>query len=626
MTELPRRWVLARERVIFAALGAGSVGGFDAVRAVTGGRLDVGAGGVLLLITSGVLCTAALGALVGVALAVAPPRPLGRSRWAAFLLGVTVMAAAELAIDIFTDPAPFTEAGPLQGSLLAWLALSGGVSAAALGIYQAARGLRNVVSAVMLLAVLGAAWAWSAGSAIPPTATTAPPGSPNVLLVTLDTVRADRMGAYGNTAIDTRHFDQLAEEGVLFEAASAVAAVTGPSHAAMLSGTGPWDNGVLLNGVPLPGDTPLLAERLHRAGWATAAFVSAYVLDSDLGFSRGFSVYDDDFGLFPGARELFVSRALDMAHRHRDPDWVLERRGGLTTDRALAWLQTQTGPWFAWVHLFDAHGPYAPPPPWDTAYYAGDPRDPSHTSMRDVTHVARYLLPSLVGITDLNYVLSQYDGEVSYADRQLGRLMDAVPANTIVVAIGDHGESLGEHGVWFNHGDDLYETSLRVPFAIRWPGRLAPRLIQSPVEGSDLAPILLGLMGLPTDGMTGRNVLVEPRETAAALCFDRATNLVERQAGRISQPQWRLAGLRTGAARWVQREFDARGEGFDLKNDPRGTTDVAGAWEADAERIAEVDRLRVESQRLLQSDSSRSATPLSNEERARLEALGYLEP
>ncbi len=626
MTELPRRLHLARERVTFAALGAGFVGGFGAVRAASAGQLDAGVGGVLLLIAAAVLSTGALGALLGVVLTAAPPRPLGRSRWAAFLSGVTLLAVAELAIVIFTDPPPFAEPGPLQGSVLAMLGLTALLTVAGFGLYGAALGPRNVVSAVLLISVLGATWAWE-GSASTTTPSASPPaGAPNILLVTLDTVRADKMGAYGNTGVDTRNFDALATGGVVFESASAVAAVTGPSHAAMLTGTGPWDNGVLLNGVPLPSDRALLAERLHEAGWATAAFVSAYVLDGDLGFSRGFSVYDDDFGLFPGARDLFVARAFDMAHRHRDPDWVLERRGGETTDRALSWLQNQTDPWFAWVHLFDAHGPYSPPPPWDTAYYAGDPRDPSHTSMQAVTHVASYLLPHLVGITDLNYVLSQYDGEISYADRQLGRLMDAAPPNTIVVAIGDHGESLGEHGVWFNHGDDLYETSLHVPFAIRWPGKLAPRRVASPVEGTDLAPTLLALAGLPAHGMTGRNVLVEQRETAAAMCFDRASNLVERKAGRISLPTWRLAGLRTSRVRWVQREIDGRGEGFEFGSDPSGTADVAGLWEADSDWAVELARLRAQSEQLLESDSSRSAAPVSDEERARLEALGYLEP
>ncbi len=612
--------------MIFAALGAGFVGGFDAVRAAATGRLDAGPAGAALLLIAGVLCTGVLGGLVGFGLSALPRSPLGRARWAAFLVGSSVVIAAEFAIAIFTDPPPFAEPGPLQGSVLAWLAATGLVGATAFGLYRGARVPRHVAGAMMLLSLGGTAWAWAGRSPLAAPAATPPANAPNILLVTLDTVRADRMGAYGNTAIDTRNFDALGEQGVLFEAASAVAPVTGPSHAAMLSGTGPWENGVLLNGVPLPDERPLLAERLHDAGWATAAFVSAYVLDGDLGFSRGFSVYDDDFGLFAGARDLFVARAFDMAHRNRDPDWVLERRGAETTDRALSWVGTQSGPWFAWVHLFDAHGPYAPPPPWDTAYYAGDPRDPSHTSMGAVSHVASYLLPHLVGITDVNYVLSQYDGEVSYADRQLGRLMDAVPANTIVVAIGDHGESLGEHGVWFNHGDDLYETSLRVPFAIRWPGTLAPRRVSTPVEGSDLAPTLLALAGLTADQMTGRNVLAEVRDTAAAMCFDRATNLAERKAGRITQPRWRLAGLRTSTVRWVQHERDGRSETFELGSDPNGTTDVALAWEADAGRVAEAGRLRALSQRLLESDSSRSAAPVGDEERARLEALGYLEP
>jgi arylsulfatase len=570
--------------------------------------------------------TALMGLAAGALLAPLPVRPLGRTRWAATLAGVSVPLLTQLFVVLFTDPPPFQPAPPLHGSPVAFLAVCAVVGAVAVALYQLVRGAGHVATATIGLAALGGGWVTVSAHRLPAASATPASGAPPVLLVTLDTLRADRVGAWGNREVDTRHLDTLAREGARFANTSAVAAVTGPSHAAMLSGTGPWVNGVLLNGIPIPEDRPLLAERLHDAGWATAAFVSAYVLEGDLGFNRGFSVYDDDFGLLPGFRDLLVPRAFDMTHRFIDPDWVLERRGADTVDHALAWIEDQEGPWFAWVHLFDPHGPYAPPPPWDTAYYAGDPRDPAHTSMQRVTGVASYLKPSLEGITDLQYVLSQYDGEVSYTDSQLGRLLAAVPEDTLVVVIGDHGESLGEHGVWFNHGDDLYETSLHVPFVMRWRGKLDPTVITAPVEGSDLAPTVLARLGLSRDGMGGRDALTEPRESAASMCFDRETNLVERREGRITAPRWRLASLRGETDRWVEREIDDTLLAFDLSADPAGLAPLPAETLADPAWSARAALTRDLTRALFAGDSARSAATLSDEERAKLEALGYLNP
>lgn len=626
MSSVPSRLELVRDRLGFACLGAGAFGFCDAARALVAGRLDLQLPATLAVLAVGTLMAAAGGLLPGLLMAPLPARPLGRTRWGAFLAGTSVALLAQLFVVCFTDPPPFQPLPPLHGSPLAFAGITLLVGVVALGLYQVVRGAGNVATAALGLFSLGGGWVVTANHALP-TAPSAPPaGSPPVLLVTLDTTRADRIGAWGNPTVDTRHLDALAAEGVRFSNTSAVAAVTGPSHAAMLSGTGPWLNGVLLNGIPLPEDRPLLAERLHEGGWSTAAFVSAYVLEGDLGFNRGFSVYDDDFGLLPGFRDLLVPRIVDMTHRFVNPDWVLERRGADTVDHALSWIDRQEGPWFAWVHLFDAHGPYAPPPPWDTAYYAGDPRDPAHTSMANVTGVASYLLPSLEGITDLQYVLAQYDGEVSYADTQLGRLLAGIPEDTLVVVIGDHGESLGEHGVWFNHGDDLQETSLHVPFVMRWRGRLPPAVVTAPVEGTDLAPTILARLGLPREGMTGRDALTEPRETASAMCFDRETNLVERKAGRITAPRWRLASFRGETERWGVQEFSSAQEHYDLAADPLGLAPTAGEALADPAHVARAALIRDLATALFAGDTGRSATAISAEERAKLEALGYLEP
>ncbi len=644
MNALPSRRLTALASVSGAALAGAVFGGAEAARGVVGARLLLGDAQVVALLFAGGLGGALLSGLAALPLAALPPRPLGRARWAGFLWGLAVPLLGVLGVTWFTDPPPFTESFRFQGNIAVFGAIACGLFLVFGVAYQGVRGARAVAGAALLVATAHGAWVLAAARPLAAPTRAAPLGAPNILLVTLDTTRADRLGAYGNEHAETRAFDALAAEGALFSAASAVAPVTGPSHASMLSGRGPWEHGVLLNGVPLPAE-PLLAERLRDNGWATAAFVSAYVLDGELGFDRGFEVYDDDFGWLPGGRALLPARLVAMARRHADPDEVLERRGGDTVDKALAWLAQRAvagsvgepprgPPSFLWVHLFDAHGPYAPPPPYDTLYYQGDARDPANTSMAEVAGVAPYLRASLEGVTDVRYVLAQYDGEVAYADAQLARLLAAVdPANTLVVVMGDHGESLGEHGVWFNHGDDLYEASLHVPFAMRWPERIpAGTVVTSPVEGDDLAPTILDLAGVAVpSSMTGRSVVTTlaggaGRTIAHSLCFDRVANQAGRAAGTLTGPKYRLAGLRGPASRYVRREVDASSEYFDLAAEPTGVTDVTLVTSASAEGSELLSLLRGQADSLFSGTATqRSAAELSEEERARLEALGYME-
>lgn len=607
-----------------AAVGGALFGAAEALGLLWGQRLWLSPAEAGLLVAAGVLGGGALGMLAGL------PVLRWRAGTTGLLAGVFGNGILAAALAWFEDPPPFQEPFFLQGNPLAFVAgvvLIGCVAA------QLRRLGPWVNLGLLSLGLLS--WSLSRRSVMEPPTVTPPPGAPNILLVTLDTTRADRFGAYGNEKVDTRYFDQLAREGTLFMDASAVAAVTGPSHSSMFTGRGPWEHGVLLNGVPIPEDQPLLAELLHDGGWQTAAFVSAYVLDGKLGFARGFQTYDDDFGWFRGLDGLLPARALAMVLRRLSPDEVLERRSVDTVDLALHWIKSQDQTWMAWVHLFDPHGPYDPPPPYDTRYYSGDPRDPAHRSMEQVTGVAPYLKASLEGITDVDYVIAQYEGELSYTDSQLGRLMEAVDRrNTLVIVTADHGESLGEHGVWFNHGDDVYETSVHVPFVMRWPGQVPEGVqVTSPVEGTDLAPTVLDLVGLPIPPtMSGRSAARlaagtgEPRSMAYSMCFDRRANLQERAAGRITAPRYRMVGVRGPTSRYVHQELAGTAQYFDLTADPLGVQDTLPAMLqiSQGEMLA---RMLDDQARLLLGDQAtqRSAVELSDEERARLEALGYLE-
>jgi len=304
---------------------------------------------------------------------------------------------------------------------------------------------------------------------------------------------------------------------------------------------------------------------MASAGYRTGAFVSAYVLDGQLGFQRGFEIYDDDFGSLRGWARTGPGRIHAMLQRHLSPSHIVERRGDETIDRALSWLsETSDQPSFLWVHLFDPHGPYSPPHPFDELHYSGDPRSAEHDSMSQVTNVAAYLKPSLEGIRDLNWVRAQYAGEVSFVDSQLGRLVDHLEARgaldqTLMVLVGDHGESLGENGVWFNHGGDLDVSALHVPFLIHWPSALdGGQRIEETVGVVDVAPTLLGLLSMDAPRLDGLDLSAWLQGASGvadrhveSLCYDRSVNQAERARGAITAPTHLLARTWTDAG-WVQ--------------------------------------------------------------------------
>lgn len=282
-----------------------------------------------------------------------------------------------------------------------------------------------------------------------------------VLLITVDTLRADRLGCYGSRTVRTPAMDSLAAQGVRFDDALTQVPITLPSHIVILSGTYPMWNGVRdFTARPLRSDVGLIAEAFERHGYATAAFVSAFVLDSSWGLKRGFETYDDQFD--PRQFET------------RNPGNI-QRRAGETVAHLLSWLHRQEGrdasakSFFVWLHLYDPHSPYDPPEPFHTRY-------------------AGHL----------------YDGEIAYADSQLGQVFDYLRKaglydRTLIVLLSDHGESLGEHGE-DEHGFFAYRSTLRAPLIIKLPrgtaGTQAPRVVHTPVGTIDVAPTLLDLTHL----------------------------------------------------------------------------------------------------------------------------------
>ena len=292
----------------------------------------------------------------------------------------------------------------------------------------------------------------------------APSGKPvaqNVVLITIDTLRADHVGAYGWTRARTPTLDALAREGVVFDRAYAAAPITLPSHASILTGRYPPGHGSRDNGIRVSATVPTLATELRARGFSTAAFVAAFPLDHQFGLDRGFDVYGDRLGHEPDGRpanERPASQVIDDAIA-----WLRHHAARLPPDRPAP----PARPFFLWVHLFEPHAPYGRP---DT----GRP------------------------------VIDRYDDEIATADRELGRLVKALgPAanDTLIVAAGDHGEAFGEHGE-FAHSIFVYDTTLRVPLIFYFPAALSGRggtrrgvRVADPVSLVDVAPTVMHAVG-----------------------------------------------------------------------------------------------------------------------------------
>ncbi|HEV8582106.1 MAG TPA: sulfatase-like hydrolase/transferase [Thermoanaerobaculia bacterium] len=398
---------------------------------------------------------------------------------------------------------------------------------------------------------------------------------PNLVLVTLDTVRADHIGCYGDRAAVTPWLDRLAAEGVRFTQASSPVPLTLPSHTSLLSGLLPPHHGLRNNGAgSLREGTATLATLLAGKGYRTGAFVGAFVLDRRFGLNQGFEVYDDEIPRDPRAGVTLEA----------------ERPGREVVDRALAWLKREDArPFFLWVHLYDAHAPYAPPPAW-AARHPGRP----------------------------------YDGEISEVDEQLGRILSELDGRglgmrTVVAVAADHGEGLGEHGE-LTHGLLLYEPTLHVPLLLRAPERLRPRIVKTPVSLVDLAPTLAGLLGKaippPAKGsLDGRDLsgaLLNGGEPAAVDLY--AETRYPAVFG------WSpLAALRRRDLKYISAP---QPELYDLRRDP---SEAANLMAGDANKTAE--QTRGFAARLAAIEAGAVATPRTAapdaETRARLASLGY---
>lgn len=438
----------------------------------------------------------------------------------------------------------------------------------------------------------------------------APEAPPNILLVSVDTLRADALGAYGGP-VPTPAFDRLARGGALFERAVAPAPETAPSHASLFTGRDVQAHGVVRNGISLPPGADTLAERLAAAGYATAAFVSSFVLDPRFGLLRGFEEVDASFS---EEGETIHSR-LGLHGRHDIEGY--DRRASETNRVALPWLERAPEPFFLFVHYFDPHAPY------------GGPRE---LARRVPTPFVRGLAEErldalrrrLPGMTarKLAYMLRQYHAEVLFVDACIDALLRTLRArdvrrDTLVVVTADHGEGLGQHGV-LDHNPLVYEEQVRVPLVFQWPGRIRPARIETPVGLVDVAPTLAELAGVPMTGTDGRSlarVLLEGGEPAARPLVGRRRLYTEPLAGERGSKFF----VRDGRWKYIQASAGPD-ELYDLEADPGETANLRRRHPETARALREL----LDAHRALYPPPD-EVPPLPAEERQGLEALGYLE-
>ena len=414
------------------------------------------------------------------------------------------------------------------------------------------------------------------GASAQATRRTTPKSSAGVdtLLITIDTLRADHVGAYGAKGAETPTIDALAHDGVLFERAYSQVPLTLASHTSLLTGTYPFRNGVQdFTGQPLRPEIRTVAEALKTNGYDTAAIVSSYVLDRSWGLDKGFNLYYD---VFRGSSFL-----------ENDPGLV-ERKAGPSVDQALRWLrQPHTKPFFLWLHLYDPHSGYEPPEPFRT-----------------------------------RFAESPYDGEIAYADSQLARVINYLKQRRLydgmlIVLASDHGESLGEHGEK-EHGYFVYQSTLRVPLIVKPPAgsRPRPRRMAEPVQVMGIAPTILTTLKLhdPIEKQFETDSLLAEKSNPEA------ADVYSESFYSFSSFGWSpLRTINNGTYQYIEAP---KPELYDLRNDPAETKNLITNQPAIASVLN--DKLKERVRRYAPQEHPTGTSELSAEAAEKLRSLGYM--
>ena len=405
-----------------------------------------------------------------------------------------------------------------------------------------------------------------------------------MILISIDTLRADHLSAYGYRRLQTPNIDSFAENGTLFSDALCQIPLTLPSHTSLFTSTYPFENRIEENAERVPSGAVTLASVLRSHGYKTAAFIGSIFLERQMGLDQGFDVYDSPFSFLAGSR---ISGSLILAGPPRNPYSVRQTRdGALVVRAALGWLDANRGqPVFVFLHLFDMHEPYSVPP--DVARRGG---------------------------------ISRYDAQLEYTDGVLGRFRKALVDGgwwnrSVVVLLSDHGEGLGEHGE-SNHGYFLYQSTLWVPLMFHWPSgaRSYPAHISEPAGLIDVAPTILDFLGLPAPPSFEGRSLVANQPGAADARGVYSESLYTHDAFGWAP----LRSLRLGEYKYIEAP---RAELYDLDQDPHEQNNIL------ARNSAKALMLQSKLRTLLTQHASRRQTQVADtspETRALLSSLGYL--
>ncbi len=463
--------------------------------------------------------------------------------------------------------------------------------------------------------------------------TDAPPATsklPNVLLITIDTLRADHLGCYGNDAIRTPAIDGIAAAGILFRKTTSSVPLTLPSHTSILTASYPPIHGVRDNArYRFEQSMPTLTEILKDAGYVTAAFISAFVLDSRFGLDRGFDLYDDQiqnpayfffFSSSPPFTLAAGSKLLGLA-----PPYKPERKADRTTDAAIAWLEKNHDKrFFMWIHYFDPHGPLNPPPPYDTLYL-----NPDVDRREFVDNIKRYIAlqgqldSSGLSAGEIEAIRTLYRGEVTFTDYHIGRLLNAMKESgiydrTLIVLTADHGQSISEHN-YMGHSTELFGEIVRVPLIIHYPYRFEPGIeIAHLARSIDIMPTILDILDIDhSETGQGRSLLplIEiswSKDTDPQVYLETLHPQIKKN---------RLFGIVSGDYKYIRSLEGDREELYRITSDPGETNNLAES------ETARRDSLRAELMSLMEEMETHAASreiPLDRETTEAMKALGYI--
>jgi arylsulfatase A-like enzyme len=488
------------------------------------------------------------------------------------------------------------------------------------------------------------------------------PSPSNILLITVDTLRADHLSSYGYPRLTTPNLDRLAAEGVRFDQTAVQWPKTTPSFASMFTATYSKDNDIVRKvGIPVSCRFEMLAKVLQRRGYATRAVVSNGALASEFNFAQGFENYIETW-------KLTSQTGADPNHAEAVTHLAVGLLDGLEQ------LSRSRRPWFLWVHYIDPHFPYMPPGEWrdrfqgDRFFDRSQKVPVSDRPKQQMGGIGREQV--LDGHDDLAFYVARYDAAIAYDDAQIGVLLAAMQrrgllGHTLTAFTSDHGESLGEHAYYFDHGRFGFQTCLRVPLILRYPGVIAPRVDRQPVELLDLAPTLLEAAGLHLPGgawkqghsLTPRLRGLAPASSGAAGAMATAGSFGAAGTAHATSPPgaaryaFSEAGWETNN-KWQKAVRDGRfkllvaqtyheqrwiaGEGvkfalYDLAADPLETRNVADRFPADLERLKralwawdQAPKLDVETDPPTAACVPGQQKDIDPQTRALLHSLGYL--